>query len=168
PSGDHCGPPAPRGSEVNCQASPPSIDNINSCGWSGRPSFSGTRTNTRYLPSGDQRGDESRVPLVNCFVSPLPVETNQMEVLYPSLFSFTVTFTKATREPSGATCGSAIQLKLNRSLSVMFRFCARPGVATNTVVSRVSQRAYRILKFLSGKEVVNGGCYSTSRSFAGQ
>src|SRR3989442_8171483 len=119
--------------------------------------------NTRYLPSGDQRGDESRVPLVNCLVSPFSVETSQIEVLYPSLFSFTVTFTKATREPSGATCGSAIQLKLNRSLSVMFRFCARPGVATNTVVSRKTQRTYRILNFLSRKEVVNGGRYSTSR-----
>src|SRR6185503_6832905 len=95
---------------------------MNNCGWSGRPSFSVTRTKARKLPSGDQRGDESRIPLVSCFASLVAVETIQMDVLYPSFLSFTVTFTNATREPSGATCGSAIQLKLNKSFSVMFLF----------------------------------------------
>src|ERR1041384_1507211 len=65
PSGDHCGPPAPRGSVVNCHASPPSIANIKSWGGSGRPSFSGERTKQMYFPSGDQRGDESLGPAVN-------------------------------------------------------------------------------------------------------
>src|SRR6185437_13533448 len=52
PSGDHCGLPAPRASVVNCQASPPSMGSIKSCGGSGRPSLSGDRTKQMYLPSG--------------------------------------------------------------------------------------------------------------------
>ena len=81
PSGDHCGLPAPRGTVVNCHASPPSSEIMNNCGESGRPSFSGTRTNARCLPSGDQRGEVSRVPPVSCFVSPLAVETIHIAVL---------------------------------------------------------------------------------------
>src|SRR5437899_5138699 len=84
PSGDHCGPPAPRGTVVNCQASRPSIDNMKSCGGSGRPSFSGDRTKQMNLPSGDQRGEESRGPAVSCRDSPVAVDTVQIAVSYPS------------------------------------------------------------------------------------
>src|SRR5437868_4175368 len=81
PSGDQSGPPAPRVNDVNCHESPPAIESIKSCGESGRPSFSVTRTNARYLPSGDQRGVVSRVPLVRRCGSSVPVvETDQMEV----------------------------------------------------------------------------------------
>src|ERR1041384_3031850 len=84
PSGDHCGPPAPRGTVVNCQASPPSIDNMKSCGGSTRPFVSGERTKQMYFPSGDQRGEESRGPAVICRDSPLAVDTVHIAVSYPS------------------------------------------------------------------------------------
>src|SRR5688500_7880826 len=153
PSGDHCGLPAPRGRVVNCHASPPSSEIMNNCGDSGRPSFSGTRTKARCVPSGDQRGEVSRVPPVSCFVSPFAVETIQIAVLYPSFRSLTVTFTNATRDPSGDTCGSAIQLKLNRSLSVMFRFCPRAGQTTNTIVTQRKTRRRRIDEFPSEEKL---------------
>src|SRR5712691_10890086 len=101
PSGDHCGPPAPRATVVNWNESPPAIASMKSCGTSGRPSFSVTRTKTRNFPSGDQRGDESLGPAVSWCDSPVAGDTVQMAVLYPSFFSFTVTRTNATREPSG-------------------------------------------------------------------
>src|SRR5947209_5557195 len=94
-----------------------------------------------YFPSGDQRGDESRGPAVNCFVAPSAVETSQIAVLQPSFFSLTVTFTNATRAPSGATCGSAIQLKLNRSFSVTFLFCVNADGAKTSAKTTSNQRA---------------------------
>ena len=45
------------------------------------------------------------------------------------LFSFTVTRTNATVDPSGEICGSAIQVNLSRSDSVMNRLpCARGAI----------------------------------------
>src|ERR1041384_3071508 len=84
PSGDHCGPPAPRGKVVNCQASPPSIDNMKSCDGSTRPFVSGAPTKPIDFPSGDQRGEESRGPAVSCRDSPVAVDTVQIAVSYPS------------------------------------------------------------------------------------
>src|SRR5467141_3320254 len=81
PSGDHCGPPAPRAIVVNWNESPPAIASMKSWGTSGRPSFSGTRTKQRYFPSGDQRGEESLGPAVSCRVSPVAGETLQIAVL---------------------------------------------------------------------------------------
>src|SRR4030095_1587664 len=95
---------------------------------------------------------ESRGPLVSWRVSPLAVVTVQIAVLYPSFLSLTVTRTKATREPSGETCGSPIQTKLKRSFSVMLRFSANAGAATETTIIRSSEIRRRIAGFLS----VNG------------
>ena len=49
------------------------------------------------------------------------VPTVQIEVSYPVRFSSTTTRVKAAREPSGESCGVAIQVKSNRSFSVMAR-----------------------------------------------
>src|SRR5438445_6520875 len=98
------------------------MGSMNNCGGSTRPLFSGARTKHRYWPSGDQRGCESLGPAVIWRDSPVEVDTVQIAVSYPSFRELTVTRTNATREPSGATCGSAIQTKLNKSFSVMFRF----------------------------------------------
>src|ERR1041384_2909248 len=68
------------------------------------------------------------------------VLTVQIDVLYPSRLSFTVTRTKATRELSGEICGSPIQVKLNKSFSVMLRCWANAG-ATRT--ARLRARADR-------------------------
>src|SRR6202022_2675539 len=54
-----------------------------------------------------------------------------------SFFSFTVTRTNATRDPSGETCGSPIQTKSQRSFSVILRFCAK---ATLIPVARMSRQ----------------------------
>src|SRR5258707_12800754 len=54
------------------------------------------------------------------------VATIQIEVSYPVCFSSVTTRVKTARDPSGETCGSAIQTKLNRSFSVMDRLAA-PG-----------------------------------------
>src|SRR6185369_6756151 len=118
---------------------------MNNCGGSMRPLTSGARTKARYFPSGDQRGVESRGPLVNWRVSPLAVVTVQIAVLYPSFLSLTVTRTNATREPSGETCGSPIQTKLNRSFSVILRFCARAGAPRKTTMIRRSETRKRML-----------------------
>src|SRR5258706_7129735 len=67
-----------------------------------------------------------------------------MAVLYPSFFSFTVTRTNATREPSGETCVSPAQTKLNKSFSVMFRFCAKTGATNKAIVIKTSTRRDRI------------------------
>jgi hypothetical protein len=86
------------------------------------PSFSSARTNASVLPSGDQRGDESRGPFVisrGC--EPGDAATDQIEVRYLSPFSSTFTRTNAICDPSGESCGSPIQLKRKRSFSVMFR-----------------------------------------------
>src|SRR5205807_3803956 len=152
PSGDHCWPPAPRGNEVNCHASPPCIDIMNNCGASGRPSFSGTRTKQMYWPSGDQRGEVSLGPAVSWRDSPLAVDTVQIAVSYPSFFAFTVTRTNAIRDPSGVTCGSAIHTKLNKSFSVMFRFCPKTGVTRIVIETMTSKRRDRI-GFLSDKQI---------------
>src|SRR6266478_461175 len=130
---------------------------MKSCGKSGFPSFSVTRTKTRYFPSGDQRGDESRIPFVNWCVSPVVGETVQMEVLYPSFFSFTVILTNATREPSGDICGSLTQTKPNKSFSVMLRFCARAGMAQTTMVIRRKVRRRR-MRFPFGIEFLVSHC----------
>src|ERR1700739_2989250 len=74
-SGDHTGPPAPRGRSVIFHDSPPPLTgSISSCGDAPRPgppgpaaappAGSGARTNTSHLPSGDQRGEESCLPSV--------------------------------------------------------------------------------------------------------
>src|SRR4029078_7964619 len=102
-----------------------------------------------YCPAGDHRGAPSRGPLVSCRVSPLAVETVQIAVLYPSFFSFTVTRTHATGEPSDATCGSPIQTKLKRSFSVILRFCASAGAARDTTISRKTETRKRMCGFLS-------------------
>src|SRR6476646_4360219 len=82
PSGDHFGPPAPFGKFVKTKASPPAIESMQSCGGSGFPSFSVERLKTRYFPSGDQRGEESRSPVVRRCGASLPeVGTIQIEVL---------------------------------------------------------------------------------------
>src|SRR6266478_9965529 len=73
-----------------------------------------------------------------------------MAVLYPSFFSFTVTRTNATREPSGEICVSPAQTKLNKSFSVMFRFCAKTGPAHSAIMITTSKRRVRI-DFLSGR-----------------
>src|SRR6266478_4270692 len=78
--------------------------------------------NAMRLPSGDQRACMSCLPLVRRMGASLPeVATIQMEVSYPVRFSSVTTRVKTAREPSGETCGSAIQTKLNRSFSVMAR-----------------------------------------------
>src|SRR5216683_471700 len=83
--------------------------------------------NAIRLPSGDQRGCASCLPLVRRMGASLPeVATIQMEVSYPVRFSSVTTRVKTTRDPSGETCGSATQTKLNRSFSVIARFAA-PG-----------------------------------------
>src|SRR5271157_1979814 len=67
PSGDHTGSPAPRGRSVITQASPPDRESRASCVAGGLPSFGGStlpRTNAIHFPSGDQRGWESRLPVV--------------------------------------------------------------------------------------------------------
>src|SRR2546423_8997746 len=82
PSGDQTGLPVPFGKSVNEKESPPAIGKIDNCAGSGLPSFSVARTKSKNFPSGDQRGEESRSPLVNwCGSSSLPaVETDQIEV----------------------------------------------------------------------------------------
>src|SRR5467141_3465802 len=67
-----------------------------------------------------------------------------MAVLYPSFFSFTVTRTKATREPSGEICVSPAQTKLNKSFSVMFRFWAKAGTASRAMEIKINKRRDRI------------------------
>src|SRR5439155_8527101 len=125
PSGDQRGGPAPFGRSVKVQASPPFIDSMASCGGSGLPSFSVALMKTRNFPSGDHSGELSCGPLVNrCGGSLSAVETVQIAVSYPSFFSFTLTRTKATRDPSGEICGSPIQTKSNRSFSVIPRLSA--------------------------------------------
>src|SRR5712692_2759516 len=128
-SGDHTGLVAPFGRSVMMLASPPASDRIASCGGRGLPfsSFSPPRMNAMRLPSGAQRGCASCLPLVRRMGASLPeVATIQMEVSYPVRFSSVTTRVKTTRDPSGETCGSAIQTKLNRSFSVIARFAA-PG-----------------------------------------
>src|SRR5450755_2918934 len=81
PSGDHFGLPAPFGKSVNENESPPAIGKIDNCGGSGLPSFSVARTKSRYLPSGDQRGAPSCLPVVNWRGwSPPEIGTVQIEV----------------------------------------------------------------------------------------
>src|SRR5436190_8654104 len=132
---------------------------MKSCDGSTRPFASGARTKQRYFPSGDQRGWESLGPAVIWRDSPVAVDTVQMAVSYPSLRALTVTRRKATREPSGATCGSAIQTKLNKSLSVMFRFCAGAGMKQHKIVIRTSKR--RNLIDVPFRRGWHGGGYST-------
>src|SRR6266478_2161026 len=67
-----------------------------------------------------------------------------MAVLYPSFFSFTVTRTKATREPSGEICVSPAQTKLNKSFSVMFRLWAKAGTASRAMEIKMNKRRDRI------------------------
>src|SRR5258708_12767443 len=67
-----------------------------------------------------------------------------MAVLYPSFFSFTVTRTNATREPSGEICVSPAQTKLNKSFSVMFRFCAKTEPAHSAIMIKTGKRRVRI------------------------
>jgi hypothetical protein len=82
PSGDHLGSAAPFGRLVKTNASPPAIESMQSCGGSGFPSFSVERVKTRNFPSGDQRGVESRSPVVNrCGASAPEAGTIQIEVL---------------------------------------------------------------------------------------
>src|ERR1044071_5331630 len=123
------------------------------CEGSTRPDTSGARENMTYCPSGDHRGVESRGPFVSCRVSPSAVETVQIAVLYPSFFSLTVTRTNATREPSGEICGSPIQTKLKRSFSVMLRFCARAGAASETTMISRSETRKRMMMIPFGEPV---------------
>src|SRR5215831_1956853 len=133
---------------------------MNNCGGSTRPLFSGARTKQRYCPSGDQRGDESLGPADIWRDSPLVEDTVQIAVSYPSFLAFTVTRTKAIRDPSGATCGSAIQTKLNKSFSVMFRFWACAVTNRHATVMRTSKTRCRIKISFRGW-IDPGGAYST-------
>ena len=79
------------------------------------------------------------------------VLTLQIAVSYPVFFSSTVTFTNATREPSGEICGSPIQLNWKMSFSVIERFCAwaRAAIAAaqhNAIASRRGNEAWRLLQ----------------------
>ena len=65
PSGDHTGLVAPRGRSVSACASPPDNGSTCTCGSDGPSFFSTTRTNASAFPSGDQRGEVSRVPDVS-------------------------------------------------------------------------------------------------------
>ena len=124
PSGDHTGSPTPRGMSVKVHASPPPSDSSASCEAGGFPSFGGSlpRTKTIHLPSGDQRGSESCLPLVRRRGADDPsVATVHNDVSYPSFLSLTFTLTNTTCDPSGETCGSPIHWKRNRSFSVMGR-----------------------------------------------
>src|SRR6516162_1444795 len=84
PSGDHTGLFAPRGRSVITQASPPDRESSASCAACGLPSFGGSalpRTNAIHFPSGDQRGCESRLPVVRRTGASEPaVETVQSAV----------------------------------------------------------------------------------------
>src|SRR6476646_12058222 len=139
PSGDHLGSLAPLGKLVKTNASPPAIASRQSCGGSGLPSFSVERVKARYFPSGDQRGEESRSPFVRRWAGSVPeVGTIQIDVLYPSFFSFTVTRTNATRLPSGETWASPTQTKSKRSFSVIRRLsAAKAGRAKARIESRM-------------------------------
>src|SRR5258708_4365980 len=77
-------------------------------------------------------------------------------VLYASFFSFTVTGTKASREPSCEIWVSPALTKLNKSFSVMFRFCARAGTVSKVIVINTSKRRVRI-RFPFGTECQRGG-----------
>ena len=80
-------------------------------------------------PSGDQRGLLSLGPEVNGWgaVAPAPVAATQIDVSYCSFCRLTETRTKATRDPSGAICGSEIHTNENRSVSVTGRSVAARG-----------------------------------------
>src|SRR5208282_2975961 len=126
-SGDQTGPAAPFGRSVMMRASPPASDSVAICERRGLPlsSLSPPRTNAMCLPSGDQRAWVSCLPLVSRAGASLPeVAAIQIDVSYPVRFSSVTTRVKTARDPSGETCGSAIQTKLNRSFSVMARFAA--------------------------------------------
>src|SRR3954447_22541952 len=121
--------------DVKTCGSPPSKRRIQICDGCGLPSLSMERVNASSLPSRDQRGDASRGPFViRRGSAPARVATDQIAVLYVSFFSSTVTRTNATCEPSGESCGSPIQLNLNRSFSVMLR--AEADAAMNRRRSR--------------------------------
>src|SRR6267378_5425677 len=82
-SGDHTGFAAPFGRSVTMRASPPARERIAICAGLGLPasSFSPLRMKARRLPSGDQRGWPSCLPLVRRMGESLPeVATVQIEV----------------------------------------------------------------------------------------
>ncbi len=146
-SGDQTGPAALFGRSVITRASPPANDRIAICAGRGLPvsSFSPPRTNAMSLPSGDQRGCSSCLPLVRRMgASLLEVATIQMDVSYPVRFSSVTTRVKTARDPSGETCGSAIQTKLNRSFSVIAR--AAPGWGVESWAARGVTNASTIIE----------------------
>jgi hypothetical protein len=94
---------------VRTRASPPPIGSRKTCG----TSFSSGRTNAIHLPSGDHRGEVSRVPLViRCGPAVPAAGTAYSACSYLLSFSFTVTWANATVVPSGEIWGSAIQVNL--------------------------------------------------------
>src|SRR5438132_178149 len=77
------------------------------------------------------------------------VATAYSDVSYRFSFSFTVTRTNATVDPSGEICGSAIQVNLKRSFSVMKRApCAR-GDAVMTTRTQARAAYFFICALLS-------------------
>src|SRR5258708_26575428 len=143
-SGEQTGLGAPLGRSVMRRASPPASKRRASWGGLGLPlaSFSPARRKAKRLPSGDQRGCASCLPLVSRMGdSPPEVATVQIEVSYPVRFSSTTTRVKATREPSGASWGLAIQTKSKRSFSVMGRLAVGAWAATEAAMARVMMAA---------------------------
>src|SRR5262249_17027035 len=95
----------------------------------------GTRSETKASrePSGDQRGAVSRLgPVVKRRGSPPDVSTTQTLDRYSSWSSESVVTTKATRSPSGESCGSLTNRIRVISCGVMAR---RLG----TVIARLHQ-----------------------------
>src|SRR5579864_6721149 len=88
----------------------------------------------------------------------------QIDVSYPSFFSFTLTRTKATRVPSGEICGSATQMKSNRSFSVMNRFGGAFCAIKEVEISkrrrglRQSERLLIVRTSPERRHIINGAC----------
>src|SRR4029077_20894484 len=76
---------------------------------------------------------------------------------YRFSFSFTVTRTNATADPSGEICGSAIQVNLNRSFSVMNRFdCPCVDAAVTAIAhARTASDARRIMSGSNLQSICN-------------
>src|SRR3954452_2183537 len=139
--GDHAIDSTDLAIDVKTCGSPPSKRRIQICDGCGLPSLSIERVKASSLPSRDQRGDASRGPFViRRGSAPARVATDQMAVLYVSFFSSTVTRTNATCEPSGESCGSPIQLNLNRSFSVMLRAEADAAMKRRSAKKRFMAR----------------------------
>src|SRR5258705_9440927 len=95
--------------------------------------------NTRYFPSGDQRGLElSVLGDVKRLGSPPDVGTTQTSRWYLSSFSLTVCTWNAMRLPSGEIAGELRTVSLYQSLRAKARLacCAASGVAVAAARAR--------------------------------